>query len=1831
MNVGTVQSVGVEMPESYDLREQETVSSVKNQNPYGTCWAHATLGSMESWLKKTAGVEYDFSENNLVNLNGWDYSGWYGGNASASSGYLLRWAGPVLESEDKYYAPYKSEEKDPTFHVQQIRWIPGKTSSTDNDGIKKAILDYGGVFVTYYHDHSLLSSSNGYYYNGTSNDNHAVTIVGWNDKYSRDNFKTKPSGDGAYIVKNSWGRDWGDNGYFYVSYYDSRFGKSLMYSFSNAEDADNYAKKYEYDPLGFVYPSFWESSTCRLYGANIFKATGDDEIAAVGFYALGPNTSYSISVYAGVKSGKPVDGTCMHTQSGILEMAGYYTVPLNKTVFVQNGKLFSVVMSIKTPGCICPLALEIAFRDGIVTGSDYPTSNADAAAGQSFISFDGLTWADMYEYATKYRPNFCCKAYTKSATAAKPTLSSIVISGVSSLTSGQTATFTCEATYSDGSKKTVTPTWSITEGRNYATISSAGLVTAKSVTAQQRVTVKASYSEDGVTKDATWGFYVTIAAPSAPTGVTATQGAETSCVRVNWTAPSGATEYAVYRAVASNSKNAQYLENVTVAKYNDMSAVPGVDYWYFVKAKNSSGASGYSIGASGWRKLSPPESVTASDSLLDRVALEWSEVEGATHYRVYRAESMDGEKVPISGWLAVAAFDDDTATVGVTYFYYVVAAVDANGSRPSDYSIVEDGIRPEPVTIDYLAIKGDASIVSGGQSDYTADAVYTDKHKVEGIVPDVWEIVADGAWASVAGGHVTAATVTENKSIVLKATYADAGKTATGEKTITITAVKPVAPRNVAATAVEQGVTLMWNAVAGAATYAIYRDGSAVGRVAPNTPGNVPATTYTDATALPGVTYSYTVSAANGAGEGPQSSPAVMVTIPLAAPAGVTATTDRTDGVLVSWQPVTGATHYRVARAASDDGAKTELGSWTSEISLLDTTASVDSPLYYFVRAATSSAGANAGDWSASVVGRVIPTAPTLLSLSISGPDRVAASGSAVYSCTAAYDDGTTVAVAPTWSVTPSGASEIDSNGSLTARAVSSDVSATVTAGFEGISAAKSVMIVAPPPPEAERTATISNVRVKPRWPFSTLVDIDYTLATTPTGTRAIISLSGRDNDHNVPMAAKTLTGDAVGVAVAAGDHRLTWDIGADYPGFHAASFDAKIEAVPYVIAAPANVSASQGTSTRGVNLSWDAVEDATGYEIWRASGSMNTADAVLVTNVEAEVAYEDTSVNPGDIYFYWFKTVTQYGTGDFSASVFGYRARVVGTVAFDANGGTASASSLGYTAGSPYGTLPTASRTGYEFDGWFTSATGGSEVTAATPADENIATLYARWTPHTYTIHFDANGGTGTMADIEMTYDVATNLTANAFSNNGWAFTGWATSANGAVVHGDGARVTNLSASDGASVTLFAVWGLAAPANIRHSTSSYCEESLSSTGVVKVVWHERHSLDWDAAEGAASYKVFRNTANDLSSATLLATVTGTSYGFDGTGKEPAYYYWVVAVKGASSAASDAFTVAESMVDLMPLRNLLTTMESINPDGVLEDNEINTAINNPRYSDMDGNKTVNSPEELYVFTRIKALNADKQLVSDVMRGDYTNIGGSTLLELFELSECCLGMWGGNYSSVVLFPKRPSNVSVTRQNYSTAKVVVSWTGIADAQGYEVWRSATKDFSSGVTKVADVTTTSYTDTNVSYRSPYSYMILAKYADGSRLFSPIYVYGYWGDWCLAEAASTGVNLQPLKSLLNLLDFSAVGNRDGYLDDIEITRATKNAGLADLDGDNKNISTAEMSVFTRIQALNTDKELLSHIMKGDYTYRNMTLAQFRELQSISDAIKELTKNRSN
>ena len=393
---------------SFDLRTQGKLTTIKNQNPYGTCWAHATCASLESAL--LTGETNDFSENNLVNLHGLDWGFDDGGNAFLSMAYLTRWDGPVNESDDPYPDIGGSTGAETVRkHVQQVYLIPPKASATGNDAIKQALLDYGALYVNYYHNDTAYNSTyKSYYYSGSSNGNHAVAIVGWNDNFSASQFNSTPAGNGAYVVRNSWGTGWGDSGYFYVSYYDSKFAWDEVYAFHDAESTSNYKRVYAYDPLGWV-SSMGTGSGTTYWGANLFAAAADESLGAVGFYAASTGTAYEIYVYKGIAAGVPRSGTLAASNFGTRLAPGYCTIDLSAPVALTNGQRFSIVLKLTTPGNNYPQPFEYAY-------AGY-SSAASASSGQSYYSSAGSSWTDLTTWEST--ANFCIKGYA--ASEAEPT------------------------------------------------------------------------------------------------------------------------------------------------------------------------------------------------------------------------------------------------------------------------------------------------------------------------------------------------------------------------------------------------------------------------------------------------------------------------------------------------------------------------------------------------------------------------------------------------------------------------------------------------------------------------------------------------------------------------------------------------------------------------------------------------------------------------------------------------------------------------------------------------------------------------------------------------------------------------------------------------------------------------------------------------------------------------------------------------------------------------------------------------------------------------------------------------------------------------------------------------------------------------------------------------------------------------------------------------------------------------------------------------------------------------------------------------------------------
>ena len=406
-------SSGSVLPAKYDLRDYGYVSSVKNQEDSGNCWAYASIAALESCILKATGKEYDLSEGNLKNLAqyfsdyGWDYETNEGGFYRMATGYLTGWLGPVLESEDLTDdKDFVSAVFDSLMHVQNVLYIQ-RTSYTDNNAIKRAIMDYGAVATEIFFRNSgsyYSPSTGGYYYYDGNEINHAVIIVGWDDTYSRNNFPRTPAGDGAFIIKNSYGNQWGkdNSGFGYVSYYDTAFARfNLPYSTFTfiLNDTVKYNKNYQYETTSWT--DYFVTGKKSIYYKNEFISTGNDLLSAFSTYFNATKTNWEAKIY--------VNDQLVHTQSGVANQ-GYYTINLDSQIPLNTGDKFAVALKISCNGFA-------SFP--ISENTRYGSTRMNYMPGVSFFSYDGETWHDLYDYKVsdsyghKYSSQVACiKAFT---------------------------------------------------------------------------------------------------------------------------------------------------------------------------------------------------------------------------------------------------------------------------------------------------------------------------------------------------------------------------------------------------------------------------------------------------------------------------------------------------------------------------------------------------------------------------------------------------------------------------------------------------------------------------------------------------------------------------------------------------------------------------------------------------------------------------------------------------------------------------------------------------------------------------------------------------------------------------------------------------------------------------------------------------------------------------------------------------------------------------------------------------------------------------------------------------------------------------------------------------------------------------------------------------------------------------------------------------------------------------------------------------------------------------------------------------------------------------
>jgi uncharacterized protein YjdB/C1A family cysteine protease len=410
-----------DIPESYNASKDSLsyITSVKNQGDYGTCWAFATCAAAEADIYKKYNTEVDLSEWQLAyftvneaafgitdTLGGTAGDGFYttglgnyltiGGNQLLSIKSLASWKGLTLEENASYDTVLADSTAElaselaygsDAYHLKNAYIINMKSLST----IKKMIMEYGACGTAYYQSSANYNSATNAEYCATkmTATNHAITIVGWDDNFSKENFNTEPENDGAWYVKNSWGEGKNDGGYFWLSYEDANLSSGFFYDMVKADD--DYTYNYQYDG-GSYSPEYYTVSDgyTTVYEANVFTANTNEDLKAIGFYTNNTGYKCTMSIYTEVDDGEYMSENCVLENYDVSEIyAGYHTIELEKAINLKAGTRFSVVIG-QTSTSSTNVRLEL---DSTYTGSWYKNVSS-AKSGQSFIGVDVNSMVD---------------------------------------------------------------------------------------------------------------------------------------------------------------------------------------------------------------------------------------------------------------------------------------------------------------------------------------------------------------------------------------------------------------------------------------------------------------------------------------------------------------------------------------------------------------------------------------------------------------------------------------------------------------------------------------------------------------------------------------------------------------------------------------------------------------------------------------------------------------------------------------------------------------------------------------------------------------------------------------------------------------------------------------------------------------------------------------------------------------------------------------------------------------------------------------------------------------------------------------------------------------------------------------------------------------------------------------------------------------------------------------------------------------------------------------------------------------------------------------------
>ncbi|HEX7607692.1 MAG TPA: lectin like domain-containing protein, partial [Candidatus Cryosericum sp.] len=762
-------------PAQYDLRTLGRLSPVKNQGSCSCCWTFAAYGSLESVVYPTE--QWDFSEQNLMNLSGFDYGACGGGNATMAVAYMARWAGPVREADDPYNAGVSTSPAGLTVprYLSAALAIPDRKNALDypldypldNAALKSAVQQWGAVQTSmYWTDGSYNEGPHSYYYNGSGTSNHAVAIVGWDDSYSRLNFKTAPAGDGAFIIRNNWGTGWGDAGYFYVSYYDSVIGRNnWVFVLGTGAPVDTH--NYGYDDLGWVGSLGFASPTA--WGANVFTlnaGSGSEVIDRVGFYTTDSGTSYTLRIY-GTVSGA-VFSNKLTEESGAFDEAGYHTVSLASPVTVAHGEKIAVAVGMTTSGWAYPLAYEYA-QGGY-------SSAAVAAPGQSYRSSNGTSWSDLTSLNTT--ANLCIRAFTHDAVPSVP--SAPILSSPADLsTAGSLTPILAWCAAAGATSYTVQVNRDIAFFGAPQFIQSG--VTGTSITTTSLPAGTLLYwranARNAVGTSAwssTWSFTTPAALekPAVPILLSPPSGGpplSTLAATLTWAASARATSYTVDLSARDYFPTPLvWSQSTTGTSVTTPTLAPSTLYFWHVTATNAAGSvttvqHNFTTPAVPVTPLAPVLSSPADGTTLGSLTptLTWAIAAGAASYTVQVSHSSTFGTTVLSQTTSATSLTTPTLAAA-TRHYWRVNATNAAGTSP--WSSIRSFTTPPVYTLTLDTIGSGSVVKSPNQSSYVSGTVVT-------LTATPLAGYTFTSWSGDLTGSTNPTTVTMNANKAVTATF----------------------------------------------------------------------------------------------------------------------------------------------------------------------------------------------------------------------------------------------------------------------------------------------------------------------------------------------------------------------------------------------------------------------------------------------------------------------------------------------------------------------------------------------------------------------------------------------------------------------------------------------------------------------------------------------------------------------------------------------------------------------------------------------------------------------------------------------------------------------------------------------------------------------------------------------------------------------------------------------------------------------------------------------------------------------------------------------------